>query len=159
MSSNSLTPNKGVKSDQDRSAVLGDILITIAVSLIFTFVIMMIVQSNYIQAFSWPSLYAIFGLLFIVSKASLALNNRKDISLVYVGVVVVLMVAGSVLVSQHDVDTAKWGVYALILGHITDLAYLLYVKYGQKTNICSTALWGSIISDAAIIFFLLYSLI
>ena len=135
-----------------------DILMSIAIAVIFSVIIMMIVQSHYMQAFGLPTLYSVFGIVFILSKVSLVIKYRKSISTIFSLIILLLLILGTYLIMNSDIDTAKLGVYALIAAHLVDTGYMLYSKYYSKIDYCPTSLWGAVIGNAGIVFVLIYSL-
>lgn len=141
----------------DHSKFDAKMAMAMVVSLVFVLIILLVLNSSYMQIYSYPVIYFFAGLLFFMAKVEMLLRAcscNKIIPLVIIG----LLGIGAALITSSDVETARWGVWLLIAGHIADFAAVAYMKWGQKKEVPMIALAGSMIADVVIVGLLAYSL-
>lgn len=151
----SLVPSLPGSKDSS-SPGLTEVLAGIVVAVVLTFLVNWVLNSLYIQSYSYPVFLLLGAALFALGKISLTIRWQLDYRFT-IGVLVALFIGGW-LITDSAVVNARYGAMLLGLTFLVDAIYIIVAKYSWKLDMHMLSWALNIGGDvlAAILFF--YSL-
>lgn len=139
-----------------REKLMTTLIMAIVVLVVMTLLVVWITQSRFIDHFSIPTMFFIFGIGLAVIRGAQMMKEECDYR--FMVAVILLLVIGGYMINLHNVNHAWTGSLILILALVADAGYSAYVKWGYKKKMDDILLWGGFACDIALISLLIYGI-
>lgn len=130
-------------------------LIKIFLCILVVVFIFFIIQSAYLQTYTYELILG--ASLLLVAFSKIILSYR--LPLLYIVIFTLLLGISSWLLSQNDDDYAWWGSLLLIITLVLDIGYILYFKFSKKIEFTNLSLYTTLIGGLISIGFLFITFI
>lgn len=122
-----------------------DIIIAVVAIVIVAIVVNWIVNSAFICSYGFPIMVGLGGIIFALSKFSLALKRKSSYYSTFA--ILVLLIVGGWFITDTEVGKARIGSIILGLAFIIDLVYMIAAKFKWKHSIDTMTLASNVIGD------------
>jgi hypothetical protein len=150
------TPENSSEDMLKSSNIMNTLIISLIVIVVMILLITMISQSRFIDHFSIPSAFFIFGIGLALFRGAQLMKQQTDWR--FMAIISLALLAGSYLISLHNVNYAWFGSIILIITFLADAGYGLYMKWSVKKAMDDIYLWGGLICDIVLAGLLVYAL-
>lgn len=131
-------------------------LISMFFSLLIVIAIFFIIQSSYLQTFTYELIIG-FGLLGVAfGKFITSYQTSPWYIILYTSLI--LISTWLITMSSND-DNAWWGCAILMVTILVDIVYTLYMKYSMKQSLGDIGFWSSVIGGGIAFAALAYALL